>query len=397
MIWPQLQISPPERPASRKARRAIQQVSRHSRRASRHGGFTLIEIMVALAIFLIMLSIIFVPLNLGINLFSIGKTRANVMQAAQNTMDSIERDLSQAVFVFANEALPGVSYTVDSSGTPSPLSPYSNASATNPFGRPYVRVENAGEGACDATPPGDSDPTDYVDNTHRIEFLLPDTFDGSVDNILPRVPLRPAPYLVSYYYRRQDPTVIADPYDNPIILFRARMPYREHNGLPVLDTTNPNLVVSSARYPDPTSIVCTSNKTYTNRGSYWLNQSNQYNEPNLAPLCYTSDQGPDSGSVDAAPYEPITGAHIPVLPKGITLTARNAFKATPDFTPDTTFRCADTNGDGKIDQVNVTLVIGAYDESGADRSNRRSNDEVPQGVSDQRYRLSQTINLRNVK
>ncbi len=91
-----------------------------------------------------------------------------------------------------------------------------------------------------------------------------------------------------------------------------------------------------------------------------------------------------------------------MLPKGIALVARNAFDMTaPDYTPDTTFQCADTNGDGKIDQVTITLVIGSYDESGADRSNTRSRDNNnasnTYSVNDQRIRQTRVVTLSNVR
>jgi hypothetical protein len=91
-----------------------------------------------------------------------------------------------------------------------------------------------------------------------------------------------------------------------------------------------------------------------------------------------------------------------MLPKGVALVTRNAFGATPNYAPDTTFRCADTNSDGKIDQVTITLVVGSFDENAADRSNSRASDrtgdtQVNQGVNAQRIRLTRVVRLTNVK
>lgn len=371
---------------------------------TRRGAFTLVEIMVALAIFAVMMAIIFIPLNLGLNLFAIGQTRSTVLQAANVTLDDMERELQKAIMVFPNEALPGVT----------DRAPYT-AGGFNPNGHPYIRVQAAGQGVCDT----DTAVASYVDNPHRLEFLLPDTFDGTEEQTQPVMPLRAAPYLISYYYRRQTPTSVADPFDNPIMLYRAQMPYREngpngailYNGggrnvnlLPTPQGTDPS------RYPNPTdATACGGSATATNRGSYWLNQlyaptdplSGTLNEPQLEPLTLDSNVVPK-----------VNGSHTAMLPKGVALVTRKAFHAqenppvgpSPDFTPDTTFRCADTNSDGKIDQVTITLVVGSFDEGGADRSNSRASDRTGdtqvdpnQGVNAQRIRLTRVVRLTNVK
>ena len=379
---------------------------RTTRRAARRGAFTLIEIMVALSIFLIMMVIIFVPLNMGLNLFSIGKTRSDVLQAAHSTLDDMEGELRKAITVFPNAALPGVTNQA----------PY-NSSGVNPQGHPYLRVTASGYGVCDANTAANAE---YVDNPHRLDFLLPDTFNNGEEQVQAVMPLRAAPYLVSYYYRRQslgqdlnsdgdldDPgeSTGADPFDNPITLFRAQMPYRENSG-PILYSAgggrNVNLLpvaqgADASRYPNPSdTTACGSGAaaTATNRGSYWLNQlatpAQPLNEPNLGLLAVNSNVAPTAN-----------GSHTSMLPKGIALVARNAFNMTaPDYTPDTTFQCADTNGDGKIDQVTITLVIGSYDENGADRSNTRSRDNNSSGnysVNDQRIRQTRVVTLSNVR
>ncbi len=389
--------------------------NRQMRRATRRSAFTLIEIMVALSIFLVMLAIIFVPLNLGLNLFSIGRTRANVLQAAQTTLDDMEGELRKAIVVFPNAALPNVTYTVDSAGVKTLKAPYGPTSAINPEGHPYLRVYASGYGVCDA-----NDPTkaEYVDNPHRLDFLLPDTFNNGDEQVQAVMPLRAAPYLVSYYYRRQNAGVNADPFDNPIMLYRAQMPYRENNGTIVRTTPNDpttgrnvNLLpiaqrvdatnTDSPRYPDPTdTTACGSAAVKTNRGSFWLKQLyvptdttiGPLNEPNLEPLAADSTVAP-----------PVNGSHTAMLPKGIALVTRNAFTAAPDYTPDTTFYCADTTGDGKIDQVTISLVLGSFDDNSADRSNSQSSDRAGDsatsnsGINSQRIRQSRVITLANVR
>jgi len=61
---------------------------------------------------------------------------------------------------------------------------------------------------------------------------------------------------------------------------------------------------------------------------------------------------------------------------------------TPSFIPDNTFICEDTNGDGKIDRVTITMTLGAFDAVGAGTSEGRS--------TDQRIRITQTVDLLNV-
>ncbi|MDF2440889.1 MAG: hypothetical protein JWN98_1873, partial [Abditibacteriota bacterium] len=58
-------------------------------RAHQSRGFTLIEIMVALAILMLMLTIILVPINLGARITHIGTARADVQQASQQLLNRI--------------------------------------------------------------------------------------------------------------------------------------------------------------------------------------------------------------------------------------------------------------------------------------------------------------------
>ena len=358
----------------------------------RRGAFTLVEIMVALAIFAIMLSIIFVPLNLGLNLFAIGNTRSTVLQAAHATLDDMERELQKAIMVFPNEALPGVTNRA----------PYT-AGGDNPNGHPYIRVQASGQGVCDT----DTTVASYVDNPHRLDFLLPDTFDGTSEQTQPVMPLKAAPYLVTYYYRRQNPALTAEPFDNPIMLYRAQMPYRENNGAIIYKGGGRNVNLLSAaqgsdppRYPKPTDATfCGGSATATNRGSYWLNQLYHPTDATIGPL---NEPQLEPITADSAVTPNVNGAHTAMLPKGVALVTRNAFGAAPNYTPDTTFRCADTNSDGKIDQVTITLVLGSFDESAADRSNSRASDrtgdtQVKDGVNAQRIRQTRVVRLANVK
>ncbi len=376
-------------------RRAFSKARRPASAATRRAGFTMIEILVALAIFSIMMVIIFVPLNLGLKFFHIGKTRSDMLASAQTTMDAMERELRKAIFVFPNEALPGVT----------DRAPYNTAGGVNPEGRPYLRVNANLIGVCDT----DTANATYVDNASRLDFLLADNFDtaSGTELLQPISPLRPTPYFVSFYARRQKMEIILpntqppppEPFENPIVLFRAQMPYREHNGAYVPNPVTPsarNANLSStlnSRYPNPAPTSpgqCDATSSNdTNLGSYWLNQFAGTNEPNLEPLCFDS--------TGAGGFASVPGTHTQMLPRGVSLLARKAYdplsdgtaNPNPDYTPDTTFHCADTDGDHKIDQVKITLSLSSFDDIGADR---KGGELRPQNQA-----LTQTISLPNVR
>jgi len=150
----------------------------NDRRRSTRSAFTLVEILVALGVMMLLLVIVLVPVNLGLNLFHIGKARAEISQANQLVLNQLSRELRQAVYVYPNEAMPGVA----------------NAPS--------------------------------VANTSRIDFILP-----ALDNkgaVL--TPTRASNYLVTYYARRlkqKDEDGAEVPYDvfsNPIVLWRAQYP-----------------------------------------------------------------------------------------------------------------------------------------------------------------------------
>jgi hypothetical protein len=257
-------------------------------------------------------------------------------------------------------------------------------------------VANSTFGVCHAENAAEAE---YVDNPSRLDFLLPDHFNTNTgsEQIQPVTPLSPGPYLVTYYPRRMNAAATAlpgEPFDNPISLFRAQMPYRFNNGDPVRtgpdNTSPPNVNLGSNRYPDPTgtgSAPCGTTAPLMHRGSFWLYQLRPTNEPNLEEMSATFGSGANE----------IPGSHTVMLPRGVALTTPAAFPdpaATPtppqpDYTPTTTFRCADTDGDLKIDQVTITLALSSYDDIGAGRRGGRPDD--------QRIRLTQTVSLPNVR
>ena len=164
-------------------------------------GFTLVEILVALAIFMLLLTIIIVPLNLAVNLLHVGTMEVNLRSSSQNIVDRVQRDLIHAVYVFPNTVLPTVTGTSDN-----PISPYNGDSTLIP--------------PVPVAPYFDGDPcnNNRVSNLARIDLLLPVT--SNHDGIF--APVIPLYYVVTYYARRLDVNKQYQPIDNPIVLFRSQ-------------------------------------------------------------------------------------------------------------------------------------------------------------------------------
>lgn len=316
----------------------------------RGAGFTLIEIMVALAIMMLLLVIVFVPLNLGIQIFNLGKTSSEVQQAANQTLALIEKDLQQAIFVYPNDLLPSVT----------DKSPWNGES---PYFQDADQSDVINVQACNTAVFRSS-------NTARLDILLARSTNGLIVS-----PTAPENYIVTYYARRLYTSQDYDQYTNPIVLYRAQLAYQDANGAANMassPSSAKNVEASSSRYPNPKPSVvgspCLTNSANINRGSRWLCQ-NQYGEPNLEAIA-----GDDAGSGTTL----VPGSHTLAIPRGMALVASGTDLALmkdasnnpiPDrrraYIPDTSFTCADTNSDGKIDRVTINLVMGQFDAVGA--------------------------------
>lgn len=358
---------------------------------NRRRGFTLIEILVALALFMIMLAIVFIPMNLGINMFHIGKARSEAQGAAVSTMNQMEGEIRRAIYIYPNDALPGVTDQV----------PYTSnkKNSTDLLGYPYIQTPGpltSSSGACDRFNASMTVPERVVGNTARLEMLVPRLgAKGAV-----QTPVTPDYYLVSYYARRLKADKPFDIIDNPIVLYRAQIPYRRTtDGAPFQPDTPPALITltgarnvdtSLGRYSNATD--CSSSSTVPNRNSLWLTQSNGptsadpnqvVGEPNLEPLCYSTNT--DSRET-ATPV--VEGTHTLATPRGMALVARtkNGDQAQGDL-KGVAFLCADSDGDGKIDRVTINLSVGQYDSAGGSTRNGQG--------SAQSAQLSQTVELTN--
>jgi type II secretory pathway pseudopilin PulG len=283
-----------------------------ARSGSVPGAFTLIEILVALAVLMLMMSIILVPINMGLSVFHIGKARSEVQQANQLVLNQLASELKRAVFVFPNEQMPGIT----------DKAPYTN-NDQKPYYDPTIATVADRE----------------VSNTARLDFLLPATDSGVI-----LTPPRASNYIVTYYARRldDDTTKPYDVFSNPIVLWRAQYPYRPDPSGTAL-TTPANL--TNTRYSD-----------WTNNANKWLVQYN--GEPNLSPdssMSLPNFCKQDIGSANAA-------SHTQITPRDMALVVTNP---SATLQPDSSFICDDANNDGKIDRVTISLLLQKYDSLGA--------------------------------
>jgi prepilin-type N-terminal cleavage/methylation domain-containing protein len=279
------------------------------RTRSKRGGFTLVEILVALAVMVVMLSIILVPINMGLSVFHIGKARSEVQQANQLVLNQLTAELKRAVHVFPNEEMPGITSKV-----------------------PYSLVPAVAE-----SPYYDNTTSTRADNTARLDFLLPATNGGTI-----LTPPQAGNYIVTYYARRLDDTKAYDIFSNPVVLWRAQYPYS----------------------PDPSGAALSTPANLTNtRYSDWSLDENkwlvQYNgEPNLAPS--------PSMSIPNFCVQPVNSAsaasHTQITPRDMALVVPNP---SATLQPNSSFICDDANNDGKIDRVTISLLLQKYDSLGA--------------------------------
>jgi prepilin-type N-terminal cleavage/methylation domain-containing protein len=323
---------------------------RSSRRA-----FTLVEMMVAVAIFSLLLAVVLVPLRAGLDFFHIGKARSETQGASQTALDQIERDLRRAVYVFPNAQQEGLS---------------DRAPFTANAGQPYVKSTDATDtatpqkGVCDK--PGSAM---AWSDTARIDMILAKR--DAQGRII--TPVKAGDTVVSYYARRQNLSAPYDPVDNPIVLFRAQYPFRGTMQTPVSPTGAQNADTSSGRFP----ASCTT-AAAQNRSALWI-EHNALGESDLEPLC--------TDTTDAN----IAGSHTLAIPRGVGMLASQAYRATatPAFDPkteaplqpDSSFELKDSNGDGKIDTVTIALALETFDsnQGGSLNANNQPTGQVVRG------------------
>lgn len=325
-------------------------------------GFTLLEVLVTLTLMMIMLGIIFIPLNSAFNIFQVGQSRNDLQLASRQTFSQLEKDIHDAVYIFPNSTMPGITDKAPFNGAP-----------------PYISGTCAGG--------------TRVSNTSRLDLLLPlrrnevnptptPLPDGSrVSSGSVVSPVRPAYYVVTYYVRRTDTTKNFDPFTNPLQLFRAKMPYKNSDGSNFEVSMNKkNIEVSGSRY-DTANADC-------DDVSRWLRQDTSTNEP--LDLEYIDPTKPNGKTRDASSLSPtIVGSHDLVSPRDLGFLPGKEDGS--DLRPvNTNFICEDTNADGKIDRVTASLTLVQYDLSSVGGSSNGT-------PTYQQYTQTETVNAANVR
>lgn len=345
----------------------------------RKRAFTLVEVLIAVAIMSLLLSIIMVPLRLGFESFHIGKARSEVQQQAQLTLQQIAGDLRKAQFVFPNTRVVGVS---DYEGGTDPCaSPPYKSDASWGY-QPYVKSTSSGDtsspsnssyGLCN------SSGVEAWSNLSRIDMLqVRRSSNGAVANSQSG-----QDFIVSYYPRRLDINLPYDPVDNPIVLYRAQIPFRnrDSNDLTVgyfkgtFNPSNFNADIDWTRYPETLGAcgAVTATPTPTNRDFLWLTH-NYYGEADLEKL-----------AVDAG--QTVAGAHTLATPRNMALVApRGLTGGDGAYVPELSFNEEASSGH-RINRVTISMTLAQFDEAGAASANG-------QGVA-QRVRVSQTVELPN--
>ena len=359
-------------------------------RRSRH-AFTLIEVLVALGILAILLVIIVLPLRLGFDSFNKGNAQNLTQSAVQATLTDMGNDIRDAVYVFPNARVAGI--------TNKP--PYTNDVANSEYDAqlPYYISK-------DTTKTGE--PTGVVCSNVK-NWVNPARLDmikvrrDNKGNVL--TPLAPSYNIVTYYPRRQELTKPYDPVNNPIVMYRAEYPafgISINNGTPQRLRVAPNgafnAELDARRINFDSTVTATecgsTNAAITARSSQWL-AHNYFGETDLLPLTKpiaTTDF--NISEAEAASY-----SQTLATPRGLALEATNAYRsvlgpiadAQGSLVPDTSFTTTDTNNDGKIDRVTISMGLASFSAAGEGDFDTTTNQ--PKGTV---LRGTRTIDLPNI-
>ena len=347
---------------------------RRTRRARR--AFTLIEVLVALGILAILLVIIVLPLRLAFDGLNRSNAQTLTQSAVQSTLSDMGNDLRQAVYVFPNARVIGITnkapYTDNSSDMMRPATGWTVHDAR----LPYYLSNDTGETGIPATITCSGKAINWS-NPSRLDMIQ--VRRDARGNVL--TPLAPSYNIVTYYARRQELSKPYDPIDNPIVMYRAEYPafgiVTATNTPEQLKVVAPNGAFNAKMDIDRVNLKfgtaapeCVGTQAaVTNRSSQWLSH-NYYGEANLFPLTQLGKTGaPTTSQQDgtftiAAP----TYSQTLAIPRGLALEATKAYHAVPGdaaaqgaLVPDTSFTTTDTNGDGKIDRVTISLGLASFD------------------------------------
>jgi len=322
--------------------------------------------MVALAILVLMLLIVFVPVNIGINLFYLGKANADVQSGSTLAIQQIESDLQQAIYVYPNAQVPGVTDLPPYNGQPpyyqSTVNPCASAGCT-------TGLSSWLEPSVGSTPTQVcAGATMRASNPTRLDMIL-----GSVNQPTGAAnqsnnTVTPT-YVVSYYTRRLNPMInysTTDP-QNLMVLYRFQSEIPSSTGSTAFQN---DLNLLSTRYSGSCSNFWTQDYNGEPDLTYFSNNYPNFCWNNRAVGINMASVA--SNAVYAAPPAPTP---TPASP--------NSF-----FQPNTSFTCIDTVGDGKIHRVIIDMMLGEYDAVGAGSTNGQQNLQT--------VHVKQTVDLPNV-
>ncbi len=97
-------------------------LQRHSKAAFARRGFTLVEVLVVLAIMVILFSLLFAPMVSGIDLVRRGQRHVTMQNSVRMALERMRRELAEAVYVFEPEIYQVVNQYDAASGTVQTLS-----------------------------------------------------------------------------------------------------------------------------------------------------------------------------------------------------------------------------------------------------------------------------------
>ncbi len=196
-------------------------------------GFTLLELLVVMAITVILMGLIFGPLLQSFNLVNRARVQVQVQDTARRGMEDLQRELANAVHVFDNTGQPINAWVPDASGNPLLMSlPYAQVDLVPP-----ARQNDQNS----AVAPGDIDPTTGL-AINRGDIQLPlapgrvivriwvglrnnaSMTDGALGD-------RPVRLYRNYY---ENPAGLSVTDHNPFLLYRATISPYLPNG--VVDT-----------------------------------------------------------------------------------------------------------------------------------------------------------------
>ena len=319
-------------------------------------------------------------------------------------MTQFETDLRNSVYVVPNARVLGVTdkepYTTQNNLDGLPY--YISTDATD-IGEPGKGTAGQPKGiACSTT-------AKHWSNTSSITMIQ--VRRDATGNVL--TPVAPSYNMVTYYARRQQLDKIYDPIDNPVVMYRAEYP--AFGILKTPDVAPAPLLVQSpagaynakADFKRVTNgdDACTNGTAIANRSALWLSH-NFLGEADLLPLTEVGKTGAPAEFQPAANFDinAASYSHTLAIPRGLALETSNGYRALPGYTPlapdtrgaeeslvpDTTFTCADTNGDGKIDRVTISLGLASF-QVGA-QGQLKNNQPVGTVL-----RATRTVNLPNIQ